>query len=188
VFHATLWSVIRWCSSFIQNFLVRILITQCFMQISEQFKCEVMPDNEHTFCSWIHCVRTCTTFEQMAWSSCLATKVTLLECHRRSWETFLYTGDLLLISFLYHSTWQLLGCFLNGTPCIMFMYYTFKHTHTRTKEILMFCLNTYDKEVIYYSMYIIILNGYQATKPILCQNNYENLSLYIYDFHFKCLI
>jgi hypothetical protein len=36
-----------------------------------------------------------------------------------------YTAvDLLLISFLYRSTWSLLGCVLNGTPCTYGMTYT----------------------------------------------------------------
>jgi hypothetical protein len=33
------------------------------------FRCEVMFENEHTFRSWMHHVRTCTAFAQLAWAA-----------------------------------------------------------------------------------------------------------------------
>jgi hypothetical protein len=29
----------------------------------------VMFENKHTFCSWIHLVRTCTAFAQLVWAA-----------------------------------------------------------------------------------------------------------------------
>jgi hypothetical protein len=53
----------------IRYFLVRICIAKCFTNNSKQFWCEVMFENEQTFCSWIHHVRTCTAFKQLAWAA-----------------------------------------------------------------------------------------------------------------------
>jgi hypothetical protein len=54
---------------FIRHFLVRIRIAKCFTNSSKRFRCEVMLENEHTFCLWKHHVRTCTAFEQLAWAA-----------------------------------------------------------------------------------------------------------------------
>jgi hypothetical protein len=34
-----------------------------------RFGCEAVFENELTFCSWPHCVRTCTAFAQLAWAA-----------------------------------------------------------------------------------------------------------------------
>jgi hypothetical protein len=66
----------------------------------------------NTPCSHLH--RVCAT----GVSSGLATRVTLTRVSRGRLGESIYTGvDLLLISFLYCSTWLLLGCVWNGTPC-----------------------------------------------------------------------
>jgi hypothetical protein len=44
----------------IRHFLVRTRIAKCFTNSSKQFRCEVIFENEHTYCSWIHHVRTRT--------------------------------------------------------------------------------------------------------------------------------
>jgi hypothetical protein len=56
-----------------QYFLVRIRTAKCFTNSIKRFWCEVMFENEHTFCSWIHNIRIYTTFEQLAqgWESLL---------------------------------------------------------------------------------------------------------------------
>jgi hypothetical protein len=41
------------------HFLVRIRIAKCFTNSNKRFRCEVMFENEHTFCPWIHHIRTC---------------------------------------------------------------------------------------------------------------------------------
>jgi hypothetical protein len=60
----------------IRNFLVRTRIAKCFTNSSKRFRCEVTFENEQTFCSWIHHVRTCTAVAKLV-SSRLATRVTL---------------------------------------------------------------------------------------------------------------
>jgi hypothetical protein len=49
----------------IRYFLVRIRTAKCFTNNSKRFRCEVMFENEHTFCSWIHHVRTRTAFAKV---------------------------------------------------------------------------------------------------------------------------
>jgi hypothetical protein len=44
----------------IRCLFVTIRTAKCFANSSKRFRCEVMFENEHTFCSWIHHVRTCT--------------------------------------------------------------------------------------------------------------------------------
>jgi hypothetical protein len=53
----------------IRCFLVRLRISKYFTNSSKQFRSEAMFENEHTFCSWIHHVRTCTAFAQLAWAA-----------------------------------------------------------------------------------------------------------------------
>jgi hypothetical protein len=76
-------------------FLVRIFIAKCFTYSSKQFLCEVMFENEHTFCLWIqyvHTHRICPT----GVSNGLATAVTLTRVSRgrseepitRGWTCF----------------------------------------------------------------------------------------------------
>jgi hypothetical protein len=50
-------------------FLVRICIAKCITNSSRWFQCELMFENVHMFCSWIHHVRTCTAFVQLAWAA-----------------------------------------------------------------------------------------------------------------------
>jgi hypothetical protein len=58
----------------IRYILVRISIAKCFTNSSKRFRCEVMFENEHTFCSWIHHVHS---FWANGVSSGLVTSVTL---------------------------------------------------------------------------------------------------------------
>jgi hypothetical protein len=53
----------------IRYFLVRIRIAKCFTYSSKWFQREVMSENEHTFWSCIHHVRTCTASAQLAWAA-----------------------------------------------------------------------------------------------------------------------
>jgi hypothetical protein len=66
----------------IRYFLVRIRIVKCFTNSSKRFRCEVTFENEHSFCSWIHHVRTCTAFVPLAWAAALVTRVTLTRVSR----------------------------------------------------------------------------------------------------------
>jgi hypothetical protein len=50
-------------------FLVRIRIVKWFTNSSKRLRCEVTFENERTLCSWIHHVRTCTSFAQLAWAA-----------------------------------------------------------------------------------------------------------------------
>jgi hypothetical protein len=91
------------------------MLAKRFMDSTERFRCEVMFENRQTFCSWICHVQSRTSFAQLAFSSGPATKVTLT---RESWGYYHHIGmDRPLISFLHCSTWLLLRCVLNGTPC-----------------------------------------------------------------------
>jgi hypothetical protein len=45
------------------------IIVKCFTNSSKRFRCEIMFENEHTLCSWIHHVRTYTAFAQLAWAA-----------------------------------------------------------------------------------------------------------------------
>jgi hypothetical protein len=75
-------------------FLVRIRIAKCFTNSSKRFRCEVMFENEHTFCSWIHHVRTCTAFAQL---SCIGSHITLIRltayADRYKWEVLIPTPN-----------------------------------------------------------------------------------------------
>jgi hypothetical protein len=48
-------------------FIVRMSIAKCFTNGDKRCRCEVMFENEHTFCSWIHHVHICTAFAQLVW-------------------------------------------------------------------------------------------------------------------------
>jgi hypothetical protein len=50
----------------IQYFVVRILILKYFTNSRKRFRCEVIFDNNHTFCSSVHNVRTSTVFAHLA--------------------------------------------------------------------------------------------------------------------------
>jgi hypothetical protein len=50
-------------------FLVRIRTDKCFATSSRLLRCEVVFQNKHTVCSWIHYVCICTAFAQMAWAA-----------------------------------------------------------------------------------------------------------------------
>jgi hypothetical protein len=76
----------------IRYFFVRMRIAKCFTNSSKRFRCEVMFDNEHTFCSWIHHVRICTAFAQLVWAAAQRQGWPWLECHGRGWESLLYRG------------------------------------------------------------------------------------------------
>jgi hypothetical protein len=100
-------------------FHVKIHIAKYFKNSSKRFRCEVMFDNEHTFCSCKYHVRICTAFAQL----------TLAAAYRLGWPWSSVMGevgrvccawgmDLLLISFLYRHAWLLFGCVSNGTLCI----------------------------------------------------------------------
>jgi hypothetical protein len=94
-----------WCC------LVRIRIDKCFMNSCRWFLCEVMFKNEqvllvNSLCSHLHSF--CAHGQEQQGDLDLSVPG---EVGREY-----YTGvDLLLISFLYHSIWLLLGCILNGT-------------------------------------------------------------------------
>jgi hypothetical protein len=76
-----------------------------------------MFENEHTFCSWIHHVRTCTAFAQREQRP--SNRDDLGLSVKGEVRKVSYTGmDLLLNSFLYRNAWLFLGCVLNDTPCI----------------------------------------------------------------------
>jgi hypothetical protein len=68
----------------IRYFLVRIRNAKCFANSSKRFLCVVMFENEHTFCSWIHHICTCS-FCATGVIRGLATKVTLTRVSRRRW-------------------------------------------------------------------------------------------------------
>jgi hypothetical protein len=53
----------------IRNFLVRTRIAKCFTNGSKRFRCKVMFENEHSFCSRIHHIRISTAFPHLAWAS-----------------------------------------------------------------------------------------------------------------------
>jgi hypothetical protein len=46
----------------------------------------------HAFCSWIHHVRTCTTFTQLAWAAALQPGWPWLEYYEGGWENLLHRG------------------------------------------------------------------------------------------------
>jgi hypothetical protein len=108
----------------IRYFPVRIRTVSCFTNSSKRFLCEVdlLFENEHTFCSWIHHVHTCIKFVQMAWAAAWQPGWPWLVSRGRLGESITRRGgggvDLLQISFLYRSL-LLLGYVLNGTPCTM---------------------------------------------------------------------
>jgi hypothetical protein len=101
----------------IRHFLARIRIAKCFTKSSRRFRCEVMFENEHTFCSWIHHVRTCTAF---TWAATQQPGWPWLDCHGGGWESLLHGGRPASTLICYRSTWLLLCCVLNCTP------YTYK--------------------------------------------------------------
>jgi hypothetical protein len=86
---------------------------------------EVMFENEHTFCSSIYHVRTCTAFAQLAWAAALQPGWAWLKCHGGGWECLLHGGWPASDWIFNRSTWLLLGCVSSGTPCI-------NHTNTNS--------------------------------------------------------
>jgi hypothetical protein len=51
------------------RYLVTIRTAKCFTNSSKRFRCEVMFENEHTFCLWINHVLISTAFAQLAWAA-----------------------------------------------------------------------------------------------------------------------
>jgi hypothetical protein len=117
-----------------RNFVTRRCRPLLSLYLSEKpTHCEMLQEQEQTIsirsnvrewthvllantpCSYLH--RFCAT----GVISGLATRVTWLETHEGGLGEFITGGggDLLLIWFLYRSTWWLLGCVLNGTLCIL---------------------------------------------------------------------
>jgi hypothetical protein len=69
----------------------------------------IILQNEQTFLWWRHHTHThahlqytCTV---SAWAAAWQPEWPWFECHRRGWDSLLHDGDVLLISFLYCSTW-----------------------------------------------------------------------------------
>jgi hypothetical protein len=71
----------------IRYFLVRIRTAKCFTNSSSRFRCEVTFENEHTFCSWIHHIRTCIAFAQLAWAAAQQQRSSWPKCHQGGWES-----------------------------------------------------------------------------------------------------
>jgi hypothetical protein len=99
----------------IRYFLVRVFITKCFINSSRLFHCEVVFENKHMFCLWIHHVHICST----DMSSGLSNKGDIHSSVMGDIGIVLHGVDLLLILFLYPSVWFLLGCIVNVMPCIL---------------------------------------------------------------------
>jgi hypothetical protein len=79
----------------IRYFLVRIRIAKFFANRSKRYRCKVVSENEHTICSWIHHVHTCTAFAQLAWAA----------AYRPDWqEPSVAEDDESLILFTYWET------------------------------------------------------------------------------------
>jgi hypothetical protein len=93
----------------IRAVLVRIRIAKCFTKTSRRFRCELMFENEHIFCSWISMLAPAQLLRN--WRdqrpSSLVTRVTLTRTSRAGLGD-LYAGvDRLLSYFCYCSTWRL---------------------------------------------------------------------------------
>jgi hypothetical protein len=108
----------------IRYLFARIRIAKCFMNSSKRFRCEVMFENEHTFCSSIHRVCICTDFAQLAWSAAYQQGWPWLECHGGGWESLLHWGGPasgLIILLFYVIVVELR---FNGTLCTSWLQIT----------------------------------------------------------------
>jgi hypothetical protein len=75
-----------------ENFLVRIRIAECFTNSNKQFPCEVMFENEHAVCSWIHHVCTCTAFSKAVYAAALQQGWPWPEYQGQVWDSPLCGG------------------------------------------------------------------------------------------------
>jgi hypothetical protein len=103
---------------------VNVLIAKCFPHSSTWFWCEVMLENEHMFCSWIHDACTYRVFA-LLWQQQPSNHSHIdLSVMRKVKE------EQLLISILYCGTWLLFG--------FCFKWYTLYYTNVVEIQILKF--------------------------------------------------
>jgi hypothetical protein len=73
-------------------FLIRIRIANCHNNSTRQFQHCVIFENKHTFCSWMHNVRTCTTFAQLVWATAKEPEWPWLQCNGGDCENLITRG------------------------------------------------------------------------------------------------
>jgi hypothetical protein len=106
----------------IRYFLARISTAKRFTNNNnnnKRFWCDVMFENEHTFRSWIYHIAPVHFWRN--WHGQRPSNQGDLDSSVTGEVGRVYfTGvDVLLVLFLYRSTWLLMGCVLNGTLFIM---------------------------------------------------------------------
>jgi hypothetical protein len=100
------------CCCITRHFLARIRTAKFFTKSSQQFLFDLVFENKKTFCSWTNHVRTCKDFEQPQWAKSQKQGWPSFSAMGEGWR-FHYTGlDLLLVSFLYCSTWSSVRYFI----------------------------------------------------------------------------
>jgi hypothetical protein len=98
----------------VRYFLVRIRIAECLTNSGKRFRCETVFENEHTFYSWIDApARHLHNWREQRPSNKGNLDSSVTEEVGRVLHRSGPTSDLIV----YRSTWLLMGCVLNGTPC-----------------------------------------------------------------------